>query len=339
MKRPFLLPLVPLYAAGLAWKFRGFDRDPRRVKRLHDPVISIGSLSAGGAGKTPFVIALGDALRRAGYGIDVLSRGYGRSSTQALRVNPHGSAEEFGDEPLLIARRLACPVYVADERFRAGQMAETDRRTARTDRTLSLYLLDDGFQHRQLARAVDIVLLTAADAGDTLLPAGNLRESMKALRRADIIVLRDDEAEAIRPIVRQTSGSRSPLIWTIERRAAIVEGTCSAHPLAFCGTARPESFSASLETLRIHAADTLRLRDHQRYDDALITKLLARAKAAHADGFVTTAKDAVKLTPAMRRALSAVGPLAVCDLQVRLRDEQRCVGELIAMVEASWKRL
>ena len=340
VRRPWLLPLVPLYAVGAAWQARRFARHPERAKRLHDPVISVGSLSAGGAGKTPFVIALAEALRRAGSGIDVLTRGHGRVSIGNLRVRADGLSAEFGDEPLLLARRLGCPVYVARERYQAGQMAETDRRVQRDDRRLSLHLLDDGFQHRQLARAVDIVLFTAEDARDTLLPAGNLREPLRALRRADIIVLRVEEVQQLQPVLdRIFAGLNPPRVWIIQRRFAVLEGKASQRPLAFCGIARPSSFSASLSELGVVPAGFLALRDHQRYDDPAIAKLVARASALGADGFVTTAKDAVKFAPAMRLSLEQIGPLAVTDVMVQMQDEQRCVRDVLATIEAGWKRL
>ncbi len=339
VRRPWMLPLLPLYAAGVAWKSRSFARHPERARRLADPVISIGSLSAGGAGKTPFVIGLAEAIRRAGYGMDVLTRGHGRISRNDLRVHPDGSVDDFGDEPLLLSRRLACPVYVARERFQAGEMAERDRRVRRDDRRFSLHLLDDGFQHQQLARAVNIVLLTAEDASDTLLPAGNLREPLRALRRADVIVLRSDETASLRHVLdRVFAATEQPKVWWIERQSAIVEGRASQHPLAFCGIARPTSFRVSLEQLHIATAGFVAFRDHQRYDTNVSRRLIARATAAHADGFVTTAKDAVKLNPAMQRELSKTGPLAVCDVLVRLQDETRCIAELIAMIEAGWER-
>ncbi|SEC10120.1 tetraacyldisaccharide 4'-kinase [Terriglobus roseus] len=340
MKRPILLPLVPLYAAGVAWKSSAFDRHPDRAQRLQQPVISVGSLSAGGAGKTPFVIALGEALRRAGHGIDVLSRGYGRTSDEVLRVNPLGSAADFGDEPLLIAQRLGCPVYVARKRFDAGRWAERDRHHLREDKTLSLHLLDDGFQHRQLARAVDIVLFTADDARDTLLPAGDLREPLRALRRASIIALRADEADALRPLLdRFNKGKAVPPIWIADRAFALVEGQPASKPLAFCGIARPDGFRASLTSKHVSPADFVALRDHQAYDAPTIQRLIARAKACHANGFVTTAKDAVKLTPPLRRLLEDVGPLSVGDVRVTLRDETRCVADLIAQVQTWWSKL
>lgn len=338
-RRPWLLPLVPLYAAGVAWKNRGYDRHPERAQRLADPVVSIGSLSAGGAGKTPFVAALGEALRRAGYSIDVLSRGHGRTSTLDLRVDPNGTADEFGDEPLLLARQLACPVYVARERFRAGDMAERDRRVRREDRHLSLHLLDDGSQHRQLQRAVDIVLLTTEDADDMLLPAGNLREPLCALRRADVVVLRADEAEALQPVLRRVLGPKSAVTqWTVQRRAAVIENRRVSRPLAFCGLARPDGFRASLQDLGIEFAGFVALQDHQRYSPELVNKLIQRAKDVRADGFVTTAKDAVKLTEPMRRQLRAVGPLSVCDISVSLTNEPGCVRDVLQLVKTEWDR-
>ena len=338
-RRPWLLPFTPLYAAGLSWKNRSIDLHPDRQQQLADPVVSVGSLSAGGAGKTPFVAALGEALRRAGYGFDVLSRGHGRTSTLNLRVDPNGSADEFGDEPLLLARQLACPVYVARERFRAGEMAERDRRVLRADRHLSLHLLDDGFQHRQLARAVDIVLLTREDAADVLLPAGNLREPLRALRRAGVVVLRDDEAEALQPVLRRALGAEcTPKQWVICRHAALVERGRTQQPLAFCGLARPENFRASLEELGVETAGFVALQDHQRYSPAVVETLLQRGTQAGADGFVTTAKDAVKFTPAMRQQLQAVGPLSVCDVAVSLVDEAGCVRDVMALVKKAWDR-
>ncbi len=251
MKRPWLLPLVPLWAAGAAWKNARFNRNPSLAEHLQLPVLSVGSLSAGGAGKTPFVIALGDALRRAGIGFDVLSRGYGRTIEPhfAKRVLPTGTADEFGDEPLLIARSLGRRVYVAADRAEAGRWAERDRHHLRQEEGTWVHLLDDGFQHRRLARSIDIVLLTQVDMDDTLLPAGYLREPLRSLRRADILVLRTEEAATLRPFIeRITHGmQKKPSIWEIDRIFRILEGKPSTAPFAFCGIARPQAFQHSLE--------------------------------------------------------------------------------------------
>jgi len=331
LKRPWLLPLVPLWAAGAGWKNRSFDRGSTKAERLELPVISVGSLSAGGAGKTPFVMALGEALRRAGVGFDVLSRGYARTvdPDAVKRVDGTGTAEEFGDEPLMIARGLGRRVYVAAERAAAGRMAEREHRALR-EAGPWVHLLDDGFQHRKLARAVDIVLLTQADVEDALLPAGDLREPMRSLRRADVIVLRREEAAALRPVVERVFSpvKRQPLVVEIERSFGFVEGVPTSRPLAFCGIARPHGFRDALQAKGVQPAGFVALRDHQRYDDAVVQRLMQQARRSNADGFVTTAKDAVKLTAAMRRQLQGVGPLAVADIAARICDESDFIGDL-----------
>ena len=119
--RPWLLPLTPLYAAGA-----GIAARLKSVHRLSWPVISVGNLSTGGSGKTPLTMELARLLNEAGVGVDILSRGYGRKSDGAMRVNPQGSAEEFGDEPLLMAQRTGLPVYVAPRRYEAGLLAERE---------------------------------------------------------------------------------------------------------------------------------------------------------------------------------------------------------------------
>ena len=128
------------------------------------------------------MLLLGELLKARGVKFDVLSRGYGRQSRGVAWVDPGGSARDFGDEPLLIARRLGVPVMVGEERYQAGVVAESKFGP-------QLHLLDDGFQHRALARDFDIVLVTPEDARDRLLPAGRLREPLSSLARADAVVL------------------------------------------------------------------------------------------------------------------------------------------------------
>ncbi|MDR3737753.1 MAG: tetraacyldisaccharide 4'-kinase, partial [Terracidiphilus sp.] len=124
MTRPLLFPLVPLYRFALALRELRLGTSLEPVRRLRFPVVSIGSLSAGGSGKTPLTIALAQTLTRRGLRVDVLSRGYGRQSKAAARVDHNGTAAEFGDEPLLIARAAGVPVYVAAQRYQAGLLAE-----------------------------------------------------------------------------------------------------------------------------------------------------------------------------------------------------------------------
>ena len=175
-------PLTGLYGAATALRNTLFDRGVLSSRRLEQPVVSVGNLSVGGSGKTPFVIALGELLKARGIRFDVLSRGYGRKTRGVLVVEPDGNAADFGDEPLLIARRLGVPVIVGESRYEAGRVAERKFQP-------QLHILDDGFQHRSLARDFDIVLMTERDFDDRLLPSGRLREPLSSLARADAVVL------------------------------------------------------------------------------------------------------------------------------------------------------
>src|SRR5580658_5013990 len=122
--RKLLLPLVPTYQLALWLRELRLGTSLEPVRRLRFPVISIGNLSTGGAGKTPFTIMLAKALTQLGFQVDVLSRGYRRQGQLPARVDRDGTAEEFGDEPLLIARQTRLPVYVARQRYEAGLLAE-----------------------------------------------------------------------------------------------------------------------------------------------------------------------------------------------------------------------
>src|ERR1041385_8326337 len=117
-------PLSASFGAGVALRNALYDHGIFQVKKLARPVVSIGNISVGGTGKTPFVIALGQLLAARGIAVDVLSRGYGRSSTKIAMVDPNGSPAQFGDEPLLIAQKLQAPVIVGADRYEAGLVAE-----------------------------------------------------------------------------------------------------------------------------------------------------------------------------------------------------------------------
>ncbi len=124
LRAPLALPSHPALSPRACLRAFQVRSGLQPVQRLRFPVVSIGNLSMGGSGKTPLTIALAKALSRRGLSVDVLSRGYGRQSQLAARVNPEGTAEEFGDEPLLIARETGLPVYVAPQRYNAGLLAE-----------------------------------------------------------------------------------------------------------------------------------------------------------------------------------------------------------------------
>jgi tetraacyldisaccharide 4'-kinase len=298
------------------------------------------------------VIALAKLLRERGWDVDVLSRGYGRAGVGVERVTDDG-AQRFGDEPVLIARTAGVPVWVGADRFAAGQLAESrtsesgargreadsfpsDNLRVRNDNRKqgegrSVHLLDDGFQHRQLARTVDVVLITAEDLDDVLLPAGNLREGLAILGRADAIVIRQQERMNIRPRVRALVPEGTPL-WTVQRmlRFPAPLGVLSAglRPVAFCAIARPEGFAEMLHDAGCGVIETIAFGDHHAYTAAGIEHIIKVAKSLNASGFVTTEKDDVKLTAPMRARLATVGPLAVVVLEVEFINPAEVLSDL-----------
>jgi tetraacyldisaccharide 4'-kinase len=285
-----LLPLNPVYRLGLLWRERRLQTGREPVQRLSFPVISIGNLSTGGAGKTPFAITLARGLSGRGYAVDVLSRGYGRHSSAASRVRLHGTADEFGDEPLVIARDATVPVYVARQRYEAGLLAEGYADQKAPDHHRHVHILDDGFQHRQLYRDVDILLLSREDWKDRLLPGGNLREPLDAIRRAGVIGIPSTETGLENEL--RAWGWEGP-VWRLRRHmdVPVVDGSV----VAFCGIARPEQFFAGLEAAGLKLARRIPFEDHYRYAAVDLDRLERAALAAGATALITTAKDRVRL--------------------------------------------
>jgi tetraacyldisaccharide 4'-kinase len=321
--RPFAF-LVPVYAAAVAAKNAAYDSGRVTPPQLSWPVVSVGNLSVGGAGKTPLVIRLAQLLAAENVPVDVLSRGYGRSGSGAERVDPDGDAARFGDEPLLIARAAKVPVYVGASRYETGLLAE--REAARESGNVGIHLLDDGFQHRRLARALDIVVVHASDFEEGLLPAGRLREPLDSLKRASAIVLRSEDRQLEAELRRR--GISAP-VWIQHRKLAVECVTCA---VAFCGIARPEEFFSALRSHNVELAATVTLRDHQAYSQREIDRLRAVLRNNKADCFVTTEKDAARLSRAQRAQLEGIAPLRVARLEVSLDDDNAIVGRLKRLI-------
>ena len=301
-----------LFGAAVGARNALYNRGMLPSRRLERPVVSIGNLSVGGSGKTPFVLLLGDLLKQRGIAFDVLSRGYGRRTRGVAIVDPGGNPHDFGDEPLLIARKLQVPVIIGEDRFAAGRLAEECFSSR-------LHLLDDGFQHRALARDFDIVLVTPEDAHDRLLPAGRLREPRSALARADAVVLTSGAPADAFPL-------EGKLVWRAHRTIAPCD--LPAHPLAFCAIARPQHFFVQLRNAGIDLAGEASFRDHHQYTEKDIRDLMAMAARSEADGFVTTEKDAVNLGG----YFSVLKPLAVVPVKMELADAQGALGAILATV-------
>lgn len=319
--RTSLVPLVPLYRLALGLRELRLRSGLEPVRRLGKPVVSIGSLSAGGAGKTPLTIALAHALVQRGLHVDVLSRGYGRRGSAAAPVDPEGSAEDFGDEPLLIAREAGVQVYVAAQRYQAGLLAEM-----KPSAGSGVHLLDDGFQHRQLHRDVNILLLDANDfLAERLLPAGNLREPLAAIVRATVIAIPVDNQAASLDARLRARGWQGPL-WRLRRSIEVppIEGPV----VAFCGIARPRQFFAGLEAAGLQLQGRFDFADHHRYTVRDLERVKSAAHAAHAIAVITTKKDQVRLGKLFACFPESL-PLHTANLRVEIEDE----GAAIAWLE------
>lgn len=315
-----LIPFVPLYRAAIALKNAAYDRHWIEAKQLQWPVVSIGNLSVGGSGKTPLVIHLAQLLSAKNIPVNVLSRGYGRNSVNVARVNPSGSAEDFGDEPLLIARKAEVPVYVGASRYEAGLLAEREAAGP------GIHILDDGFQHRKLSRSMDIVVVHRSDFEQQLLPAGRLREPLSSLHRASAVVLRAEDADLETRL--RHGGVRVP-IW-IQQRKLLVEPCGPA--IAFSGIGRPEEFTSALRAAGVEVLAVRAFRDHHRYTDADIDSILQLARSVGAQACVTTEKDAMRLDARHHEKLSSALHLQLARLEVSLANEAAIVERIAQLL-------
>jgi tetraacyldisaccharide 4'-kinase len=316
-------PLTTIYGAAGALRNSLFDLGVLPTRGLDRPVVSVGNLSVGGTGKTPLVIALGEMLKARGIRFDVLSRGYRRRTRGVLVVEPDGSPDDFGDEPLLIAKRLEVPVIVGESRYEAGKVAERAFQS-------QLHILDDGFQHRSLARDFDIVLLTHRDLHDRLLPLGRLREPLASLARADAVVVPTD---VLSPNPAEGHDVlRGKLVWRMKRQ--IVIPLKLRAPVVFCGIAQPQQFFEHARAQGIKPAAEIAFRDHHRYNAHDIRRLHAARDQHDSDGFITTEKDVVNLGPLQRE----LDPLAVARLGVSFDDPAGMTETILGRIDVSAAR-
>ena len=292
-----------VYAAAARRRRERYAARPDLRRRLRRPVISVGNLAVGGRGKTPLVISIARMLLEMGERPAILSRGYGRTRPADGVIVVRDSHEmradlaSAGDEPLMIARRLpgAC-VVVGSERYLAGRLAEHQLGA-------TVHLLDDGFQHLQLDRDVDIVAVAGEDFEDTrTLPAGRLREPPDVLLVADAVLIIGGEPDVLGDPVFETFRVRKTVMPPVvdgEAGGAALADTAGAGcaVLALAGIARPAQFFDDLRGLSLNVVDTVAVRDHHPYVASDVRGLTERARARGAAAIVTTEKDYVRLLP------------------------------------------
>lgn len=285
-----LLPVSALYRAVRRARLRGIV-----PKALPVPVICVGNLTAGGAGKTPVVIALLERLRATGMEAQCISRGYGGSLIGPVRVRTETHrAAEVGDEPLLIARIAPC--WIAKRRLSAATAAVLDG--------AKLILMDDGLQNPTLHKDLSLLVVDGGYGfgNRRTLPAGPLRETpAEGLAKTQAVVMVGEDATGVLSFLPPAL----PMLHARLVPAAGAERFRGRKLLAFAGIGRPEKFFATLRELGAELAETVSFADHYSYRTEDLATLARRAEARGAT-LVTTEKDAVRVPEAFRANVEAL---------------------------------
>lgn len=338
------MPLAVGFKMGVALRTAAYRRGWFKTRRLSRPVVSVGNLSVGGTGKTPFVAFLADLLVKRGWKPSILTRGYGRRKGANMVPIEPGAARapdprEVGDEPALLARKFPqVPIVVGADRHRAGRLAEEKFGA-------DVHILDDGFQHLALARDVDIVLLDSTQelSDGALVPAGRLREPCDALERADIVVLTRTELADSRPIENQVRrvNSKADIFHCSTKAVGLLNVAHeTTHTLdavrgepvdAFCGVGNPGAFFKDLEKWGMNVRGKVAFPDHCVYTAEMLNMLLSSALLGGAEDLVTTEKDAVNLPPLGRLPI----PIYACVIQTEMHEADAFGAALIERLEAA----
>jgi tetraacyldisaccharide 4'-kinase len=290
-----------VYAVAARYRRAWLVGHPSRVRRLDRPVISVGSLSAGGSGKTPLAALIARRLLEAGDRPSILSRGYARTSPDdGVTIVSDGTRlradlARAGDEPLMLARTLpGVRVVVSPDRYLAGRLAELHLGA-------TLHVLDDGFQHMVLARDLDVLIVDAADVDrPKLLPSGRLREPLAAARHAHAMIVSGEGGDARATADRLGVADAFSLTRTVG--APVEESGTGPVPLVtrgpvllVSGIARPSRFEADARAHGLDVAGTMTFRDHHGFAPADIDRIAATLRDTAAEIVLTTEKDLVRL--------------------------------------------
>lgn len=349
-----LAPFGLIYGAGVNLRNEFYRAGILKTQRINAPVISVGNITTGGTGKTPMVAYIAREIAKQNFQPCILTRGYGRKDERARVVVRDGAkvladAQTGGDEPLLLAEMLndTNAVIISDaRRVEAANWARREfAKEIEASHSKLVFILDDGFQHRRMARDFDIVMIDATNpfGGERLLPRGRLREPLDSLKRADAVVIsraaHAADLRALRDKLQNLTDGKTPIFnsnfrtrcvrplndfalrvgdSSVFRDAEVSEIFNERAALgAFCALGNPTAFFSHLQRDNFKLAYVRAFRDHHRYTQADIDLLAREAAARGAGALLTTAKDAVKL-----RDLFFPLPLAVVEIELAIDDEK-----------------
>ena len=307
----FLSPFSMVYGLGVRLRLKAYKKGVLNRKGLPGFVVSVGNLTAGGTGKTPAVVMLGRWAQEEGHRVAILSRGYGGQYKAEVLVVSDGSRikadpRETGDEPYLMAQRLpGIPVVVSRRRYSAGLFAYEKFGS-------NLFVLDDGFQHLQLKRDLNLALLSATHpfGNGHLLPWGPLREPISELKRADAFILTRAQNPSSRGTIQTFLNEKFPKrpVYSADHQAEVVVFPHSnevqppgflkgKRAVAFAGIARPEAFRNTLMRLGVDLVYFKTFKDHYPFGSVDLRVLNHHMEKRGAQYLVTTEKDWVRMAP------------------------------------------
>lgn len=346
-QHPLLAPpgwfLGVVYEAFVRARNRMYDGGLLHQQRLPHPVISIGNLTMGGSGKTPLVIHLAEIISRAGATPVLLSRGYGRNAKHDAVVEPQqdaSAADQVGDEPAL-ARRRVPPLWLGISANRHAVGLSISARCAH-----AVFILDDGYQHRRLARDLNILVIDRSQplSSNRVVPRGTLREPLRGASRADIVVINgrcdsagfDQIEQCVRKHVKpgaatfhctQEIESLAPLASWRDRRQQGCPAAMAAPAFLVAAVGNPERFRRDILALGVEIKGTRFFRDHFALRSDHWLSCVSEARACGAGALITTEKDAIKLTGEIDF------PLLVAVQSTRLKEQSELETRIGMLIE------
>lgn len=336
LERLALLPLAFLWREGGALKRRRYLHYAASVPPVSASVVSIGAVTIGGSGKTPFTTYLSAALKERGYSPAILTRGYRRRSPARDLVFPPGAkvpAAFTGDEAQIFLRHAVAPIGIGSNRYETAQILRFQFPS------VNVLLLDDGFQHARLNRDLDIVIIDGLDpfGGEDLVPLGRLREPLSALARAHAFVVtraeNDLRFEAVSARLRDWN-PRAPVFRTrlVARhwrnyKTGALQNLAARRVAAFCGLGNPQSFWTTLESLGLEVVFRWAFDDHHSYRARELYRIAHQARAHGAEILVTTEKDRINCPNHFENAIAPLD-LAWLEIQLQLDEEPRFLSFL-----------